>query len=310
MSNDANWISGLVVGFGTGIACATIVAFTSPDPHFFYNIWKTDIDSNSNFSIISFVLNKKLEACPTIGGRLGGKSVLDASGTIVEHRIVLPADIDRNGHMNNARYIYYLNFTRRRLFNSLGIWVICNQWETNMVVQAQSIRFRRELVIGQTYDIRTRIVAWHEAQHCFFIESVFISTNKITGDEFINAIHYVKYRLVNKNRGQQEQRDPETAVAMSDDSVVGRDGATGSSMNAAYTSPMFLLRTAQLLPPDFKVPNVGEYTFCSYSGAIVPPSEVGSGIVYVQDEEIEFLEHWERGNVACSEYLNPKKANV
>ena len=112
-----------------------------------------------------------------------------------EH-IVLPTHIDRNLHMNNSAYIYELNFTRKNLFNSLGLWKILKRNQANLIVQAQSIRYRRELKIWQKYRIISRILSWDDERQVFYVESRFLSYQ----DSFILAIHHVKYKIVQKSQ--------------------------------------------------------------------------------------------------------------
>ena len=108
---------------------------------------------------------------------------------------VFPSDIDLNMHMNNARYIRILNYTRRRFFSAAGIWKVVRMNKLNIVVQAQTIRYRKELKLFETYSITTRIVSISDdiKETCFYVESTFKNSA-----DFVCAIHYVKYKLVGK----------------------------------------------------------------------------------------------------------------
>ncbi len=105
---------------------------------------------------------------------------------------VMPYLIDRNQHINNARYIYELNFTRRYTFQRLRIAKLVSEMGGNMVIQAQSIRYRREMKLWQKYFIRTSIIAWSDHERCFYVESRFLNADKT----FILAIHHAKYKIV------------------------------------------------------------------------------------------------------------------
>jgi acyl-CoA thioesterase FadM len=107
------------------------------------------------------------------------------------HCMVNPCDIDRNGHMNNARFLRELNFSRRTYFFKYGLWPIVKKQQRNFFVVAQTIRYRRELRVWDKYVIRTKIIGCSDAQDCFFVESRFENR-----DKFVNAIHYCKYKLV------------------------------------------------------------------------------------------------------------------
>lgn len=112
--------------------------------------------------------------------------------------IVQLSDIDGNLHMNNSRYLYHLNYSRRKLFYKLGIWQILKQNNINMIVQSQNIRYRRELKLYEKYKIFSKIINYNDKEKCFYVESKFISL----ANNFILAIHHVKYKLVidNKNK--------------------------------------------------------------------------------------------------------------
>jgi len=106
--------------------------------------------------------------------------------------IALPFGIDRNLHMNNARFVYELNFSRRHFFNKLGIWKILKEKNMNCIVVSQTIRYRKEIKIFQLFTIQSKILDWDDDENCIYIETRFISKK----DKFVIAIHHCKYKLV------------------------------------------------------------------------------------------------------------------
>ena len=110
---------------------------------------------------------------------------------------VLPFSIDRNRHMNNSSYIYELNFARKNLFNKLGLWPVFRKYSINMVIQAQSIRYRKELKLWQRYRIVSIITGWDDKRNVFYIESKFES---LDSDSFVYAIHNAKYKVIEARR--------------------------------------------------------------------------------------------------------------
>jgi acyl-CoA thioesterase FadM len=114
---------------------------------------------------------------------------------LIEHKRVLPSDIDHNGHMNNARYTRELNFTRRRFFYAIGLWPLAKKSKLNLIVQAHSIRYRRELKCWQQYAVHSRIVCWDEKEKCIYFESKFLDS-----DGFVCVINFTKYRIVGPKR--------------------------------------------------------------------------------------------------------------
>eukprot|EP01036_Dinobryon_divergens_P025351 gene25351-33889_t len=124
--------------------------------------------------------------------------------------------------MNNSSYIYELNFTRKNLFHVLGLWSVLKRHCINVVIQAQNIRYRKELKLWQRYRIISTIIAWDDNRNVFYIESKFESL-----DAFVLAIHHAKYKV-----------------------VVARGGGTS---NVKWT-PSLLLQEAKLWPVEVPAP--------------------------------------------------------
>ena len=97
-------------------------------------------------------------------------------------------DLDRNAHMNNARYARECGFGRMSHLTALGVWSVLLERGANVVIVAQTFRYRRELRFGQTYHLTTRIVGW--TARSFLIEQRFVV------DQFVHAIAYVEYQVV------------------------------------------------------------------------------------------------------------------
>ena len=121
------------------------------------------------------------------------KSRMDAAAQDETYEgMITPADIDRNGHANNARFIRELCFSRRRHFVRLGIWKILDREGLNMFVIAQTIRYRKELKLFQRYKIFSKILAVSDEERCLYLESRFVT------DGFVAAVHVCKYKIVSK----------------------------------------------------------------------------------------------------------------
>ena len=99
-----------------------------------------------------------------------------------------PADVDRNAHINNARYGRVLNFARRAFWKRNGVWAHCiaRSPRANMVVVGASIRYRREIPCFERYDVAKRLVHWDAA--AFYVEHRFIRR----ADHFILAVGLIK----------------------------------------------------------------------------------------------------------------------
>jgi acyl-CoA thioesterase FadM len=165
-----------VVSIALGYSLAQVV------PDFFYSL---------RMNFIEIVTGKQSD--PEI--------TLDKSG-IVYHAIVLPVDIDRNGHMNNFRYIRELNFARRHFFVSSGLWSYLQAQKLNLVVRTQTIRHRKELHCWQRYTIRTRLLGWSEIDKSYYLEARF----EIDG--FVHAIHHTKYIIIRQTGIDRKKVSP------------------------------------------------------------------------------------------------------
>lgn len=113
----------------------------------------------------------------------------------VEYRC-WPTDIDRNGHMNNAKFLRALNYARRSFWSRNGGWdfVTRRTPKANMVVTASTIRYRREIRCWMVYNVATRLLHW-DGQN-FYLEHRFENPE----DGFCLAVCFVKYRLISEDK--------------------------------------------------------------------------------------------------------------
>lgn len=69
------------------------------------------------------------------------------------------------------------------------MWAILTAHGGNLVVGSQTVRFRRELVLGDAYALETRLLCWDA--RAFYIEHRFV-TARSDGKAFVHAIVLVK----------------------------------------------------------------------------------------------------------------------
>ena len=76
---------------------------------------------------------------------------------------VWPHDLDTSLHMNNGRYWSLMDLGRTDLMLRTGLWraVLRHRWVP--VVNAGTIRFRRELRLFRPLRLETRILSWTES---------------------------------------------------------------------------------------------------------------------------------------------------
>jgi acyl-CoA thioesterase FadM len=117
--------------------------------------------SNSFLRIPALALRQKVRPLPRIG-------VLDED--VVRLR-VWPQDIDFNFHLNNARYLSFMDYGRIHLMAATGILTpaIKHRWQP--LVGSVSITYRRSLGFLAPFDLSSRMLCWDEKW--MYMEQVF-----------------------------------------------------------------------------------------------------------------------------------------
>ncbi|XP_043072480.1 protein THEM6-like [Puntigrus tetrazona] len=106
-----------------------------------------------------------------------------SSGRVVLH------DVDLC-HMNNARYLRECDFARFSLYTRNGVFKGLRAVGATMVVGATTIRYRRPLCVGESFEIRSRIVTWDEKS--FYLEQRFVSRK----DGMVSAVMFCKQNVL------------------------------------------------------------------------------------------------------------------
>jgi len=75
---------------------------------------------------------------------------------------VMPADIDINLHMNNARYLAMMDLGRWDFILRTGFWRHVLRDKMQPVIGGAVVRFRRPLRPFQPFVLRTRQITWDE----------------------------------------------------------------------------------------------------------------------------------------------------
>jgi acyl-CoA thioesterase FadM len=94
------------------------------------------------------------------------------------------ADIDFNLHLNNARYLSFMDYGRVHLTAATGILTPMLQERWAPLVGSLSITYRRSLALFAPFTLSTRVLCWDEKW--FYMEQVFRS------DQGLAAIAWVK----------------------------------------------------------------------------------------------------------------------
>jgi acyl-CoA thioesterase FadM len=103
---------------------------------------------------------------------------------------VWPQDIDFNLHLNNARYLSFMDYGRVHLMASTGILtpMLLEKWAP--LVGSVSITYRRSLALFATFTLSTRVLCWDEKW--FYMEQVFRSREGLVAIAWVKGLFRAK----------------------------------------------------------------------------------------------------------------------
>jgi acyl-CoA thioesterase FadM len=114
---------------------------------------------------------------------------LPRQGLLEESRVsfhVLPTDCDINFHMNNGRYLSFMDLGRVHLLKQLGAIGIMFRKRWMPVLAAADINFIRQLAPFQKFELVTRIVTWDD-KYCY-MEQRFESKGALCAHAYVKGL--------------------------------------------------------------------------------------------------------------------------
>ena len=107
------------------------------------------------------------------------------AGSVVSFR-VLPNDCDINLHMNNGRYLSFMDLGRLHLTAQVGLLrvIVRNRWKP--VLAAADINFIRPLAPLQRFSLVTRVVTWDDKY--FYMEQRFERGETLCAHAFVKGL--------------------------------------------------------------------------------------------------------------------------
>jgi acyl-CoA thioesterase FadM len=114
---------------------------------------------------------------------------------------IWPNDLDFNLHVNNGRYLTLADIGRVDWFLRSGVLKLARERKALPVVGDAIAKFRRELKVGQSFEIRSRMVGWD--QRWGFLEHRFYRQERVIGVVGIRGVF----------RGPDGPIDPGTFLA-------------------------------------------------------------------------------------------------
>jgi acyl-CoA thioesterase FadM len=122
---------------------------------------------------------------------------LPRKGPLEESRVafrVLPNDCDINFHMNNGRYLSFMDLGRLHLVAQIGLLRVILRKRWGAALGAAEINFIRPLAPFQKFELVTRLVTWDEKYA--YMEHRFESSGALCAHAFVKGLFLDKGRRV------------------------------------------------------------------------------------------------------------------
>lgn len=124
-------------------------------------------------------------------GRLQQRGALEESRVVFR---VMPNDCDINFHMNNGRYLSFMDLGRVHLMKQSGLLTAILREKWMPVLAAAEIKFVRSLAPLQRFELVTRLVSWDEKY--FYLEQKFEANEKLCAHAFVKGVFLKAGRVV------------------------------------------------------------------------------------------------------------------
>lgn len=114
---------------------------------------------------------------------------LTRRGPLEESRVgfrVLPTDCDINFHMNNGRYLSFMDLGRLHLVAQIGLLRVILRKHWGAALGAAEINFIRPLAPFQKFELVTRLVTWDEKYA--YMEQRFESSGVLCAHAFVKGL--------------------------------------------------------------------------------------------------------------------------
>lgn len=100
--------------------------------------------------------------------------------------IVLPNDLDFNGHVNNGRYLTLADVGRMDFVLRSGVARIALSLRARPIVGDAVAKFRRDLKIFDRFELQTRLLGWDDKW--VFMEHRFVRKGRVQGVVVIRGL--------------------------------------------------------------------------------------------------------------------------
>lgn len=103
---------------------------------------------------------------------------------------VMPNDCDINFHMNNGRYLSFMDLGRVHLMKQMGLLLVILKQGWMPVLSAAEINFLRSIQPLQKFDLVTRLVSWDDKY--FYIEQKFEVRGTLCAHAYVKGLFLKK----------------------------------------------------------------------------------------------------------------------
>lgn len=106
-------------------------------------------------------------------------------------------DIDFNMHINNARYMVFMERARWDHPVQTNTWDVMLKEDLNFIVAGIEMGYIREIRLGKKFEVETRYLGWDEKY--FYLEQRFIADGKIHAYGMVKAVFLQKGKKAEPN---------------------------------------------------------------------------------------------------------------
>lgn len=115
-------------------------------------------------------------------------------GTVSRKFRVGLADIDFNMHINNARYMVFMERARWDHPVQTGTWSLMLKERLNFIVAGIEMGYIREIRIGKRFEVETRYLGWDDKY--VYMEQRFVADGKIHAYGLVKGIFLHKAKRI------------------------------------------------------------------------------------------------------------------
>ena len=104
------------------------------------------------------------------------------------------ADIDFNMHVNNSRYMVFMERGRWDHSVQTNTWDVMVKQKLNSIIAGIEMGYIREIRFGKPFDLETRFIGWDNKY--VYLEQRFVVADKIYAYGLVKAVYFQRGQLI------------------------------------------------------------------------------------------------------------------